>query len=469
MLIFVQDSRNRVLFPTLREDWANKLVVRGRARWSRKKIVILKLNYPVTSVTRDINSYFSIGIDSGYGNIGFCILKVSGDKVQKLFSGEVSLRTAQIKELLLERKMYRQGRRRCRRSRTNSLKFRHPRWYNRRNKERLNPTLRHIIQSHENILKFIFKLIPRDNSRVNLEYAKFDLQKLTGNRNLPGYGLNSKSMVLSRDSYTCQYCSATKVPLEVHHMVPRSQGGTDVPSNLITLCSTCHAKHHRGKINANISVNNKLRSSTINGAMPYIYKSIASEIPTYNYFGYETKEIARQYGIEKSHENDALILSFYNQIGTSIEYRDFKISLDIQQIRRHPSRAKTSRLENRKYVRLGANSTRSEAWALNKNKRSGQSDKSLADLKRLAKLVPNYQIKLSAIPAKKLWRTSPEFNPGELVQNTSTKEIFIVKGIGAGYKVYGFHNQTSQRQNPKTKRKQTATVKLKGNSGLCVI
>jgi 5-methylcytosine-specific restriction endonuclease McrA len=31
--------------------------------------------------------------------------------------------------------------------------------------------------------------------------------------------------------------------LHVHHIVPRSEGGTDALSNLVTLCHVCHRKN----------------------------------------------------------------------------------------------------------------------------------------------------------------------------------------------------------------------------------
>ena len=33
--------------------------------------------------------------------------------------------------------------------------------------------------------------------------------------------------------------------LDIHHIVPVSQGGGDEPSNLITLCRECHKKRHK--------------------------------------------------------------------------------------------------------------------------------------------------------------------------------------------------------------------------------
>jgi hypothetical protein len=48
--------------------------------------------------------------------------------------------------------------------------------------------------------------------------------------------------VLRRDSYTCRYCgaSAPTATLHVDHVTPRSQGGKDEPSNLITACEDCN-------------------------------------------------------------------------------------------------------------------------------------------------------------------------------------------------------------------------------------
>ena len=53
--------------------------------------------------------------------------------------------------------------------------------------------------------------------------------------------------VLRRDSWRCQACGAM-VNLEVHHKELRSQSGDDAESNLITLCSACHAGVHSGRI-----------------------------------------------------------------------------------------------------------------------------------------------------------------------------------------------------------------------------
>ena len=52
--------------------------------------------------------------------------------------------------------------------------------------------------------------------------------------------------VLARDGHRCQApgCTNTRF-LEVHHITPRSRGGSNAASNLITLCAACHRHTHR--------------------------------------------------------------------------------------------------------------------------------------------------------------------------------------------------------------------------------
>ncbi|MGM9661793.1 MAG: HNH endonuclease [Oscillospiraceae bacterium] len=49
--------------------------------------------------------------------------------------------------------------------------------------------------------------------------------------------------VYRRDNFCCALCDSSR-GLQIHHVIPRSQGGTDFPHNLITLCWKCHAVAH---------------------------------------------------------------------------------------------------------------------------------------------------------------------------------------------------------------------------------
>jgi 5-methylcytosine-specific restriction endonuclease McrA len=54
-----------------------------------------------------------------------------------------------------------------------------------------------------------------------------------------------RQQVLHRDGWRCQFCGAMS-NLEVHHIQFRSQSGSDLEENLITLCTVCHFNTHRG-------------------------------------------------------------------------------------------------------------------------------------------------------------------------------------------------------------------------------
>jgi hypothetical protein len=49
--------------------------------------------------------------------------------------------------------------------------------------------------------------------------------------------------ILKRDNFRCQYCGRTSdhARLEVDHIHPKSEGGSDDPGNLITACWECNS------------------------------------------------------------------------------------------------------------------------------------------------------------------------------------------------------------------------------------
>lgn len=50
--------------------------------------------------------------------------------------------------------------------------------------------------------------------------------------------------IKKRDNHSCVICSS-KITLEVHHIIPLSRGGTNHPTNLITLCENHHKARHK--------------------------------------------------------------------------------------------------------------------------------------------------------------------------------------------------------------------------------
>jgi len=58
----------------------------------------------------------------------------------------------------------------------------------------------------------------------------------------------ARQTALSRDDHECQFCGITNhqhqqdhdQELHIHHIIPRSEGGTNHPDNLISVCRSCH-------------------------------------------------------------------------------------------------------------------------------------------------------------------------------------------------------------------------------------
>ena len=59
-------------------------------------------------------------------------------------------------------------------------------------------------------------------------------------------------LILERDDFRCKFCGLggkeSDIILEVHHVIWRFNGGSDDPTNLMTVCPNCHDLIHHGKI-----------------------------------------------------------------------------------------------------------------------------------------------------------------------------------------------------------------------------
>lgn len=57
-------------------------------------------------------------------------------------------------------------------------------------------------------------------------------------------GVRLRFDIFKRDNFTCTYCRRSSwgdgVKLHIDHVIPRSRGGSDRPSNLTTACADCN-------------------------------------------------------------------------------------------------------------------------------------------------------------------------------------------------------------------------------------
>jgi len=86
----------------------------------------------------------------------------------------------------------------------------------------------------------------RELSRAETEKMRCDAVICRpGQRNTTTIPTRVRREVLARDQHRCQApeCGRTQF-LEVHHILPRKEGGANKPDNLVTLCGSCHRFIH---------------------------------------------------------------------------------------------------------------------------------------------------------------------------------------------------------------------------------
>lgn len=305
MVVYVTNKDGVPLMPTARFGHVRRLLSCEKAEVVKRTPFTIKLLYEVENKTQSI----TLGVDAGSKMIG---LSASTDK-KELFSGEYELRTDIVKKLAT-----RSALRKTKRSR---LRYRKPRFNNRvstKKKGWVAPSIEHKINSHLKIIEDLHKILPI--TKIVAEVASFDTQKLknldiSGTDYQQGDQLgfwNVREYVLFRDNHTCQHCKGkSKDPvLNVHHLESRKTGG-DSPSNLLTLCETCHKDYHRGKFDLKIKRAPSFRDAAFMGIMRWaFYNKLKETYPNVELtYGYITKNTRIANNLPKQHRVDAYCIA----------------------------------------------------------------------------------------------------------------------------------------------------------------
>ena len=293
---------------------ARLLLSQGKAKVKRREPFTIKLNYETTTYTQKS----TLGVDTGSSTVGFAVNRKSGEKNDIIYASKVHVRN-DITDKMERRSSYRRNRR------NRKTRYRKARWRNRRNstkKDRFSPTMRSKLHSHVKEIETIKSIIPITD--MVFETGTFDTHlmknpalanakvKHWGYQKGTNYGFaNTKAMVLNRDNYTCHYCKGKHKDskLEVHHIIFRSNGGSDDESNLITLCHTCHTNLHAGKIKLNLTgapKGNLKYATQMNSIRIQLLKLYPNAIETY---GYITNENRLKLDIPKDHHYDACVIA----------------------------------------------------------------------------------------------------------------------------------------------------------------
>lgn len=229
-----------------------------------------------------------------------------------MLAAQVELRSDIVKLLSTRREL-----RRNRRNR--KTRYRKARFDNRKKKDGwLAPSVEQKIESHLKVIRLVHKLLPI--TKTTIEVAQFDAQKIknpdiNGDEYQQGEQMgfwNVREYVLARDGHKCVHCKGkSKDPiLNVHHLESRKTGGNS-PSNLVTLCETCHKSYHRGEFDLKIKRGSSLRDSAVMNIMRWaVYERAKAEFGNVHLtYGYITKHTRIENGVTKTHAADAFCIA----------------------------------------------------------------------------------------------------------------------------------------------------------------
>lgn len=249
MAVFVLDTQGQALMPCT-EKRARLLLARGRARVHRLVPMVIRL----TDRTADSCAFqlLRLKLDPGSKTTGFALVRDT--QVIDKQTGEVQTAAVvlNLMELVHRGKQISEAltaRRQMRRRRRSQLRHRAPRFLNRGNQQRgwLAPSLQHRVDTCMAWVQRIQRWAPV--TALSSELVRFDMQALQ-NPEISGveyqqgtlFGYELREYLLEKWHRQCAYCDAKDVPLQIEHIRPKAQGGSDRVSNLTLACQCCNQK-----------------------------------------------------------------------------------------------------------------------------------------------------------------------------------------------------------------------------------
>lgn len=249
MSVFVLDKRKMPLMPCS-EKRGRKLLESGRARVHR--LIPFTIRLVDRTVEESALQPIRIKLDPGSRTTGIALVRDS--KTINPETGEIATtayvlnlfelthRGHQISEALT-------ARRQMRRRRRSNLRYRAPRFLNRRNKGKgwLAPSLQHRVNTTTSWVVRLQRLAPVEG--ITQELVRFDMQQMENPEisgveyqqgTLTGYEL--REYILNKWGRKCAYCDAENVPLNLDHIHAKSKGGSNRPSNFTLACIPCNQK-----------------------------------------------------------------------------------------------------------------------------------------------------------------------------------------------------------------------------------
>lgn len=236
--VFVMSSTKKPLMPC-RPARARKLLTAGRAAIYRR--------HPFTIILKDRDDgevqAVEIKVDPGSKTSGVALVgHFEQQGVVVLFGVNLNHRGQAIKNALESRRSLRRGRR------GRKTRYRQARFMNRTRKAGwLAPSVESRVVNTESIIRTLTARCPITSASVEL--VKFDTQamvnpEISGTEYQQGElaGYEVREYLLEKWNRTCAYCGAQNIPLQVEHIIPRANGGSNRVSNLTLACQPCNQK-----------------------------------------------------------------------------------------------------------------------------------------------------------------------------------------------------------------------------------
>jgi 5-methylcytosine-specific restriction endonuclease McrA len=249
MAVFVLDKRKKPLMPCS-EKRARLLLERGRARVHR--IAPFTIRLVDRTVEQSCVQPVRIKLDPGSQKTGIALVRESEEtdagtgQVRRvahvLFLAELAHRGHAIRDALRQRAAFR------RRRRSTNLRYRAPRFLNRRRPAGwLAPSLQHRVDTALAWVTRLRRWSPV--TALSQELVRFDTQALQ-NPEISGVeyqqgelaGYEVREYLLEKWCRQCAYCGAQNVPLTIDHIHPKSRGGSNRLSNLTLACVPCNQR-----------------------------------------------------------------------------------------------------------------------------------------------------------------------------------------------------------------------------------
>ena len=323
MAVFVLDKNQKPLMPCS-EKRARQLLGQKRARIHRMRPFTIRL--VDRKVEDSIVQPIKLKIDPGSKGTGMALVRVNEVRQTVLAIIELKHRGGEIRDALSQRRGFRRRRR-------GKLRFRPARFDNRvRPEGSLAPSLQHRADTTMAWMKRLSRLAPV--SSVDMELVRFDTQLLE-NPDISGVeyqqgtlaGYEVREYCLEKWGRKCMYCDTTNVPLQVEHIRPKADGGSNRPSNLGIACDPCNKRKAAQDLESFVKDKDRLArikaqmrtplrdAAAVNATRWALLNALKSTgLPVATGTGGRTKWNRSRLGIPKSHALDAACVGTVEEV-----------------------------------------------------------------------------------------------------------------------------------------------------------